>query len=126
LSGKNKKYDGFVLIELVVSLTIFGILLICVAISLDGFRRFNHYQLTRQRCVAAAQAQLDSIAVTGKSVGDEDFSRLWLGLTVSIEKSDGTGQWAGTKLAKVKVKAKSFYKNVEVELCRYILTKAEN
>ena len=120
MSGKNKKYSGFLLTEIVVSLTILGILLACLALSLNGFRKFNHYQLVRQRCTAAAQAELDSIAVTGKLISDEDFKRLWPKLSVSIKESAGAGQWEGMKLVKVTTKANSFNKKVKVELCRYI------
>lgn len=121
MSDENKKYRGFLLTELAVSLTVLAILLACLTLSLDGFRRFNHYQLVRQRCTAAAQAELDSIAVTGESISSEDFKRLWPELSVSIEKSDGSGQWEGMKLVKVKTKARSLNKDVEVELSRYIL-----
>lgn len=122
MSDRNKKYSGFLLTELVISLTILGILLTCLALSLNGFRRFNHYQLVRQRCIAAAQAELDSIAVTGRQISRDDFKRLWPKLSVRVEKSDGTGQWKGLKLVKVKTKAKSFSNDVEVQLTRYILT----
>jgi hypothetical protein len=124
LTGKSKKYDGFLLTELIVSLTVLGFLLACLALSLNGFRRFNHYQLVRQRCTAAAQAELDSIAVTGESISEQDFKRLWPKLNVSIEKSDGTGQWKGLKLVKVKTKAKSFNRNVQIQLSRYVLDNA--
>lgn len=121
-----KKYEGFTLVELTVALAILGILLTCLAISLDGFRRFNHYQLVRQRCVAAAQAQLDSIAVSRAQISQEDFAGLWPTLSVSIEQSDGTGQWEGLKLIEVKTRAKSLNKDVEVKLSRFISADGEN
>ncbi len=119
--SKNKQYNGFLMTELMVSLSVLGILLLLLALSLNGFRRLNRYLLVRQQCTAAAQAQLDSIVVTGDPINDEDFKRLWPKQNVSIEKSDGTGQWEGLKLLKVKTNAKSFNKDVEVQLCRYIL-----
>lgn len=112
--------------ELAMAMFILGILLVCMAISLNGFRKFNHRQLARQRCIAAAQAQLDSITVTGRQISGADFERLWPKLSVSIEKTQGTGQWEGLKLLKVKTKAKSFARDVEVELCRYILAQRED
>jgi type II secretory pathway pseudopilin PulG len=121
VSRKNKKYGGFLLPELAISVSLLGVLLTLLAISLNSFRRFNHYQLVRQRCVSAAQAQLDSIAVTGKAIDEEDFKRLWPKLSVSIQKSAGSGQWEGLKLIQVKAKAKSFNRDVKVELSRYIL-----
>jgi len=120
MSYRNKKYRGFLLTELMVSLVVLGFILTCLALSLNGFRKFNHYQLVRQRCISAAQAELDSIAATGREISEEDFKRLWPGLSVSVEKTAGTGQWEGLELVSVKAKAKSFNINVEVELSRYI------
>jgi len=121
VSRKNKKYGGFLLAELAVSMSLLAILITLLAISLNSFRRFNHYQLVRQRCISAAQAQLDSIAVTGKAIDEEDFKRLWPKVSTSIRESAGTSQWEGLKLIQVKAKAKSFNRDVEVELSRYIL-----
>ncbi|HEW79595.1 MAG TPA: type II secretion system protein [Phycisphaerales bacterium] len=126
MTAENKKYGGFLLTELIVSLVVLGIVLVCLAMSLNGFRRFNNYQLVRQRCVAAAQAELDSITVTGNRISQENFRQLWPKLNVLVEKSDGTGQWKGLKLIKVKTKGKSFNKDVEIELSRYILVEGEN
>ena len=122
MSDRNKKYRGFLLTEFVCSLVVLGIILGCLAISLNGFRKFNHYQLVRQRCISAAQAELDSIAVTGREISEEDFKRLWPRLSVSVEKTAGTGQWEGLELVSVKAKANSFNNDVEVELNRYIST----
>jgi len=126
VSGKNKIYDGFLLTEMTVALTVTGILLVGFALSLHAFATFNRYQLVRQRCIAAAQAELDSIAVTGKPIPAEDFKRLWPMLSVSIKKSAGTGQWEGMKLVEVTTKGKSFRSEVKVRLSRYILTESIN
>jgi len=118
--GKNKKYGGFLFAELIVALTVLGILLLGLAFSLHGLAKFNRYQLVRQRCIAAAQAQLDSLSVTGRPVSDEDFKRLWPKLNVSIQQSEGTGQWDGMKLVKVTTTGRSFRSEVKVQLTRYI------
>ena len=120
MSYRNRKYRGFLLTELMVSLVVLGFILTCLALSLNGFRKFNHYQLVRQRCISAAQAELDSIAATGREISEEDFKRLWPGLSISVEKTAGTGQWKGLELVSVKAKGKSFNNDVEVELSRYI------
>jgi type II secretory pathway pseudopilin PulG len=120
MSYRNKKYRGFLLTELMVSLVVLGFILTCLALSLNGFRKFNHYQLVRQRCISAAQAELDCIATTGREISEEDFKRLWPSLSISVEKTAGTGQWEGLELVSVKTKANSFNNNVEVELSRYI------
>ena len=87
--------------ELIVSLTVLGMLMVAFAISLDGFRRLNHYHFTKQRCVSAAQATLDSIAVTGTAIDEADVNRLWPGVIIKIDESEGTGQWKGLKLISV-------------------------
>ncbi len=120
MSGKNRKYAGFLLIEIIVAMAVLGILLVGLALSLDGFRRFNRYQLVRQRCTAAAQAELESITATGKPIPEEDFKRLWPKLRVSTKQSAGSGQWEGMKLVEVTASGKSFRREVKVRLCRYV------
>ena len=122
----NTRYKGFLLTEIIVSLTVLSILLVGLAVSLGGFRRFNRYQLIRQRCTAAAQAQIDSITVTGRSIPKENFERLWPGLDVLVEDSAGPGQWQGTRLLQVTVKSKGKGRLVTVGLCRYIGAKQEH
>jgi type II secretory pathway pseudopilin PulG len=135
MSGNNKKidstwrrhqpkHDGFLMAELTIALTVLGILLVCFALSLQAFAQFNSYQLVRQRCIAAAQAELDSIAATGNSIPAEDFQRLWPRLNVSIKKSLGTGQWEGMELVKVTTKGKSFRNEINIQLSRYVLAKS--
>ena len=123
MSGRNKKYGGFLFTDLVVGLIVLGVLLTGLALSLHGFAKFNHYQLLRQNCIAAAQAELDSIAATGRPIGDEDLKRLWPKVSVSIQRSAGTGQWEGMRLVKVTASGKSFRMEVKVQLSRYILGK---
>ncbi|HUW20392.1 MAG TPA: hypothetical protein VMW16_13930 [Sedimentisphaerales bacterium] len=118
--GRSRKYDGFLIIEIAAALAILGTLMIGLALSLDGFARFNGYVLARQRCTAAAAAELDSLSVTGGPIREEDFKRLWPGLSVLIEESAGTGQWEGTRLVKVTTVGRSYRRQVKVELNRYI------
>jgi len=121
VSVKNKKYGGFFITEIVVALSILAILLVGLALSLYGFAKFNRYQLVRQQCISAAQAELDSITITGKPIPDEDFKRLWPKLGVNIKRSVGTGQWQAMTLVEVTANGKSFNKEVKVQLARYIL-----
>ena len=122
---KNSKLKtqncGFMLTEMIVAATLLATLLVGLALSLHGFARFNRYQLVRQRCIAAAQAELDSITATGTPIRNEDFKRLWPKLTVSIQSSPGTGQWQGLKLIEVTANGRSFRKEVKVQLSRYVL-----
>jgi type II secretory pathway pseudopilin PulG len=121
--SRHGKHSGYLLTETAVALSLLGILLAGLGLSLHGFAKFNRHQLTRQQCIAAAQAQLDSIAATGKPVPDEDMGRLWPKLNVTIGESAGTGQWEGLKLVEVTASGKSFGKEVQVRLSRYILAK---
>ena len=119
---EQTRYRGLMMTELIVSKAVLGMLMIAFAISLDGFRRLNHYHFTKQRCVSAAQATLDSIAATGAVINDSDLKRLWPGIIVKIEESEGTGQWKGLKLISVSAKGTTGSENVEVRLSRYIST----
>ncbi|MFB0552079.1 MAG: type II secretion system protein [Phycisphaerae bacterium] len=119
--SKSKKYGGFFITEITVASAILGILLVGLALSLYGFAKFNRYQLVRQQCIAAAQAELDSITITGKPIPDEDFKRLWPKLGVNIKSSAGTGQWQAMRLVEVTANGMSFSKEVKVKLARYVL-----
>ena len=120
MSSMNDKYRGFLLTEIIVGLSLLGLLLAGLALSLNGFARFNRYQLVRQRCITAAQAQIDSIATTGEPIGDEDVERLWPGLHMSVMRSPGTGQWRGLERLEVTASGKSFRKDVKIRLSRYV------
>jgi len=120
MSCKNRRYGGFLLAEMTVSLTILAMLLASVAFSLNGIAKFNSYQLVRQQCIAAAQAELDSLTATGKSIPDQEVRRIWPRISVSIEKSAGVGQWLGTELVEVTASGRSFRKEVKIQLSRYI------
>lgn len=120
MSRGNARYSGFLMTEIIVALTVLGLLLAGLGVSLAGFAQFNRYQLTRQQCIAAAQAQIESIAATGKPIPEQDFARLWPGLTVSVQEKPGEGQWQGLTLVEVTVSDKSRRKIVEIRLSRYL------
>ena len=120
MSRKKIRYGGFLMTEIIVALTVMAMLLAGLAFSMNGMAKFNHYQLVRQQCIAAAQAELDSLTATGKPIEDEDFSRIWPHLIVSIEKTAGQGQWQGAQLVKVTTSGKYLRKQVIIELSRYI------
>ena len=106
--------------EIIVALTVMAMLLAGLAFSMNGMAKFNRYQLVRLQCIAAAQAELDSLTVTGKSIPDEDFQRIWPQLSVSVKKSDGTGQWQAMELVEVTASGRNFRKEVEIQLSRYV------
>ena len=119
----RKKYSGYLLTEMIVGLTVLITILACIAMVMKTFKDLNQYQLTRQRCISAAQGQLDSIAVTGKPISDEEIKRLWPKMKIEIEQTDGTGQWEGLELVKVKATSKDMRKEISVELARYFSPK---
>jgi type II secretory pathway pseudopilin PulG len=119
--GKNRKNKGFFLTEIIVASAIIGMLLVGLAMSMYGFAKFNRYQLVKQQCIAAAQAELDSITATGKPIPDDDFKRLWPRLEVNIQSSAGTDQWQGLSLVEVTTNGMSYSKEVKVKLARYVL-----
>ena len=122
MSIRTNKYNGFLIAEMLMGFVILGILTVGLAVSLNAFSRFNGYQMVRHRCIAAGSAQLESISVIGEPISDEDFKRLWPGISVSLERSAGTDQWQGTELVKVTTSGKSYRRKAEVVLARYILT----
>jgi hypothetical protein len=123
--SKNIKHSGFLLTELITALAVLVVILSCMALALKVFRKVNQYQLARQRCVSAAQAQLDCIAVTGEPISEKDFKRLWPKMNVEIEQSDGIERWQGLKLIKVKATTKADNKRVSVELAGYFVSQGE-
>ncbi|MFA5293803.1 MAG: type II secretion system protein [Phycisphaerae bacterium] len=121
----RKRHNGILLTEMIVTLAVLGIILACMALAMKTFKDFNQYQLVRQKCIAAAQAQLDSIAVTGKPIGEENIKRLWPKMKTEIRRTDGSGQWEGLKLIRVKATAKDMRKDISVELARYLSPQGE-
>ena len=107
---------------MVVSIGILALLFLVLTSSMDIAKRFNKLQLVKQQCLAAGQAQLDSIAATGKPIGQENFERLWPKVQVVIDEKPGSGEWEGLKLVSVITKARSLNKSrdVKIELSRYV------
>ena len=120
MSRKSRRYAGFWLTEIIVALAVMGVIMMSLGLSLRGFAKFNRYQLVRQRCIAAAQAQLDSITATNEPIPEEGFQRLWPDITVSVKMSPGAGRWEAMTLVEVTAAAKSFRKEVKVRLSRYV------
>lgn len=118
---KQRKNNGWVATEVVVSIGILALLFFVLVSSMDIARRFNKLQLVRQQCIAAGESQLDSIAATGEAISKGDIERLWPGIKFDVIQSAGSGQWEGMRLIKVTTVGRSVNrtKDVKVELCRY-------
>jgi len=119
MTDKQTRYRGLIMTELIVAMIVLAMIMVAFAMSLDGFGRLNHYYFTRQRCVSAAQATLDSIAATGEPIDKGDLKRLWPDIDIRIDETEGENQWKGLKLAKVTAIGKSRNKKTEVCLSRY-------
>jgi type II secretory pathway pseudopilin PulG len=119
MAGKTEKHRGLLMAEMIIALTVLAVLLVMFALSMAGFRKLNHYHLVKQRCISAAQATLDSYAVRGAAIDQADMDRLWPGVSVQIEESEGTGQWKGLKLITVTASGVSFRNRPAVSLSRY-------
>jgi type II secretory pathway pseudopilin PulG len=120
---KKIRSSGVLLVEVIVAITVLGTIILALALSLHAFGKFNKYQLVRQQCIAAAEAQLDSITATGKSVSDKELTVLWPKVTVDVERIQGTDRWKFAELIRVTAKAKAGRKDVIVELSRYVIPK---
>ena len=120
MNNKKTKCCGLIMTELIVAMIVLAMIMVAFAISLDGFGRLNHYYFTRQRCVAAAQATLDSIAATGNAIDEGDLKRLWPEIDIRVDENEGTGQWKGLKLVNITANGTSLNKKTEVRLSRYL------
>ena len=110
---------GLLTVEIMTAIAVLAVVMFVFSISINAFSRFNSFQLKRINCIAAAQAQLDSITVTGKAIDVNDIKRLWPDIKTNVIISEGTGEWQYTKLAKVTA-TNTASKPVKVVLARYI------
>ena len=116
---RRSRIRAFMLGELIVSLTVLGTLVFSLALSLDGLRRYNYYQWTRQRCLAAAQAQLDCMAACARPLDPEDINDMWPRVSTAVQSTPGQGDWEGLTLVTVQATAPSYRRKVQVQLARY-------
>ena len=117
---KKKGYKGFLIAEFLVSFTVLSAILVCFAILLGHIRDFGRYNLIRQHCIQAANAQLDSITAISKPLTNDKIESLWDKVSTEIKITDGQGQWNGLKLVKVKSTSSAWKKEITIELARYV------
>ena len=108
------------MIEAVISVGVLGILLGVMGLTQGQLRTFNALQLAKQRCAAAGQAQIDSIAATGNRLDGATLERLWPSVATAIEQTPGRGDWAGLTRVKVTSRATVDGRPVVVSLTRYV------
>jgi len=111
---------GFILAELLISIVILAGVIIGFGETMNAIGKINHYQLARQRCLSAAEAQLDSIAATGEAIGDADVQRLWPGMKTTVTREPGEGEWAGLRLVEARASMTALGQPVSVTLKRYV------
>ena len=116
---------GSILLETMTALAIVGILVFALVKTQQQTQRFNAVQLARMRCIAAAQAELDSIAATGRGITESRCAQLWPGIRLAVEKSPGQGQWTGLTLLKVTAVGSAKGPPATVELTRYVPARQE-
>ena len=121
MTVSRRHREGWVLVEAIVSVGVMGTMLAVLTIAQGRFGTFNAVQLARERCVAASQAELDSIAATGDPLGPQQRAQAWGGVRTKIEQAPGEGDWAG--MTRVKVTASTTVKgrDVTIALHRYLL-----
>ena len=117
---KARVLECFVLAELIVSMTLLAMIIAGLGMTLAGFTRFNGIQWARQQCLAAAQAQLDSLVATGRPLSETDIERLWPRMTVTTKRSPGQGQWEGLDRVEVTASESSYPLRATVSLARYM------
>ncbi len=118
---KKMRRHGLLTAELLVATALLGLIITGLAVSMNGFSMFNGYQWTRQRCTAAAQAQLDSITATGAPIDEQELKRLWPKVEVVVETTPGEAPWDGLELVQVTATAQAGARGVAIHLARYIL-----
>ena len=105
-----------VAVAISVLLTIVGV----IAAMNDSFGKLNNHLWAQHTCNAAAQAQMDSIAVTGEPIEPAKFALLWPSVTCQIQTADGTGQWQGMTEVRLFLSRTVGKKEIHVAARRYI------
>jgi type II secretory pathway pseudopilin PulG len=116
---KRIRCRGFLLAEVIVATALLGLIIAGLAVSMNGFSMFNDCQWARQRCAAAAEGQLDSLAATGRLIEPQEIKRLWPGVEVTVDKSAGVTPWDGLELIQVTATAQAGPRRITVHLARY-------
>ena len=115
---------GWVLAEAVVSVVLLGLLIGSFTVLQSSAAALNEVQVARQRCILAAQAQLDSLTATGREIEPSEVARCWPGVRTEVRREAGAGDWQGLTLASVTATARAGGRSVQVEFARYLAPEA--
>lgn len=106
------------------AMTLLVIIIGGLAVSIHAFRTAARINLAREQCMSASQAQMDSMIITGKPLDTGDIERLWPGVDVQVNLSQGNDQWQGMQLISVTAKDDDI-RFADVTLSRYLALKQE-
>jgi hypothetical protein len=117
---KHEKRTGSLSIEMMVAVGVMAVLIGVLAGVGGTLKKINDQRWLRYTMLAAGQAQMDAIAVTGNPIDKETFTRLWPNVTCKVEVTEAGGQWQGLKKVQLNLSAKSRQKTIETSLVRYV------
>lgn len=92
---KQKHNRGYLLAEAIVALMVLGIILGVLSSLVASVSQASIRIFARQKCIAAALAQLDSVDFTGELLSVEQIESLWPGVQIELKQSPGTESNAG-------------------------------
>jgi len=107
---------GFFMAEMITATVLLGLIVAGLAVSANGFSKFNQYQWACQRCTAAALAQLESVTAAGIVIEPQELTRLWPEVNVSVERKPADTPWDSLELVQVAAASRQ----VTVRLARYV------
>jgi hypothetical protein len=110
------RHKGFFMAEMLTATVLLGLIVAGLAVSTSAFSKFNHYQWARQRCTAAALAQVESVTAAGILIEPQELKRLWPEVSVSVERTPADAPWNGLELVQVTAASRQ----VTVRLARYV------
>ena len=120
METRRIRCSGFLLTEMIVATALLGLIITGLAVSMNGFSMVNDSQWARQRCTAAAEAQLDGLAATGRLIEPGEMKRLWPRVDVVVDRSPGAGAWEGLERIQVTAAAQAGPRKITVHLARYV------
>jgi len=117
---KTHKDKGIITIEVIVAIGLLVTFIGVIAVLGQSFGKLNRTLWLKHTCLAAGQAQLDSVAAVGHPIAEDKFQALWPNVQYSIERTEGQGQWQGLEKIEVHLTASSQRQRVDVSLMRYL------
>ena len=120
----NRKNNGWIAAEVIAAMAIIVMVLGGLTISMIAFNKANKFNMHRLRCLAAANAQLDSLQTTKQAIDEDDINRLWPNIKTEITTVPGADQWEGFMITTVTAYNQEIEKK-RVIVSRYIRTGQE-